>query len=577
MKIRGGEAVVKSLVENAVKTVYGLPGFDVLSIYDSLRDESRINHITVMHEINAAFMADAHGRLTGDPGVCLVTAGPGATNAITGIAQAYTEASPVVQITGHPSTKKKTQPNHCVDDWEFLLKIHTPLTKWSARIEKVEDIPPTLNKAFSVAKSGRPGPVHLEVPRDILEGSGRVGEFRASPNADSPDSTSSVDRVAELLRSASRPLIVVGRGVLREFCSDGVVKLARSLGAVILTLQSSMSALPYTCPLYVGYDLGMHTSINSVIEESDVILTLGFDIGERLTCFTEENCALIHVHHDASTRPPDEMTTQRLHPAVDVKASLKDFVSSLEGKIRRKHASAGSIEEEVSDIKKKIRDDIAKSIAWGKSPLHPGEISTELRRALDDDAIVTIDVGSSAEWMTLCYRANTSNTILKSGRYGSMGFALPAAIAAKINFPERQVVAVIGDGGFLMSYMDLSTIVKYNLEIVIVVESNQHYGLIWQLQRSRYRGRTFATELATPKLAELARAFGIAGWKVETPQGLRSALEEAVNLKGPVLLDVDTEYKFPPYLQTRTRRYVWRLKRIRDGVRTRATSRRKGT
>ena len=573
MRVSGGEAVVRSLVEHKVKTVYGLPGSHVLDIYNFLRDERRINHILAMHEVNAAFMADAHGRLTGEPGVCVVTAGPGATNAVTGVAQAYTEASPVVQITGHSSTRKKIQPDHSVDDWEFLLKIYQPLTKWTMRIERVEDIPSILNKAFTLATSGRPGPVHLEVPKDILASSGEVGEFSVCSKAESPDITPSVKRVAEILKSATSTMIAVGRGVLREFCSDEVVKLAKSLGAVILTLPSSISAIPYQCPLYLGYDLAgygkrwmVHPLINSVIKKADVVLTLGFDVGERLNYFREKDGKLIHVHHDASTIDPDEVVTQKPKPIIHVEASIKDFVTSLEKEIRGKHTGVGTIEKRISDIKKKIRDDIAKSIRWGKKPIHPGEISTELRRILADDAIVTLDVGNNSEWMKICYRAKRSNTILTPGRYSSMGFSLPAAIAAKINFPEKQVVAVTGDGGFLASYMDFPTMVKYRLGIVVIVESNRRYGMIWHMQRAKYRGRTFATEIEIPNFAEYARAFGATGIEVRDPNYLKKALEEAVNVKGPVLVDIDTEHKFPPYLPTRTMRYLRNIKYFWDGI-----------
>jgi acetolactate synthase-1/2/3 large subunit len=568
MKISGGETVVRSLVENDVKTVYGLLGNDILKIFDFLRSENRIKNIMAMHEINAAFMADAHGRLTGEPGVCVVIGGPGATNAVTGIAQAYTEASPVVQITGHSSTNEKIQPYQSVDDLDFLLKIYQPLTKWSTRIEKVEDIPQILNKAFTVAKSGRPGPVHVEIPTDVLECSGKVREFKVDLKVSTPGISSQLEKAAEILNSASNPIIVVGRGVLREFCSDEVIKLAKSLGAVILTLPSALDAIPYECPLYLGYDVGMHAKINSIIDEADAILTIGLDIGERFTYLKKENCALIHVHHDAPSLTLDDSVTSKLNRIINIQAKLKDFVISLEKRIKRKDVGIGTTEERVFNIKKKIQDEIAKCVSWGKSPIHPGEIGAVLRRILDDDAIITLDLGNNSEWMELCYRAKKSNTILKPGRYGSMGFSLPAAIAAKINFPEKQVVAVVGDGGFLMSYMDFPTIVKYNLGIVVIVENNQSYGLIWKLQTAKYKGRTFATELENPKFAELAQSFGAVGLKVKTLKDLKTTLEEAVNLRKPVLVDIDTAYDIPHYFQTRTMRYLWKIKRLKDRILT---------
>jgi acetolactate synthase-1/2/3 large subunit len=202
-------------------------------------------------------MADAQGRLTGKPGVCIVTAGPGATNAVTGIAQAYAEASPVIQITGHSSTHEKMQPGHGVDDYEFLLKIYQPITKWSTRIKKVEDIPKILDKAFTLASSGRPGPVHIEIPYDILASRGRVESSKPCSKNESrnalacSDIAASAKSVAEILKSATYPMVALGRGVLREFCSDKVIEIAKKLGAPIITVPSATGAIPYECPLYL--------------------------------------------------------------------------------------------------------------------------------------------------------------------------------------------------------------------------------------------------------------------------------------------------------------------------------------
>jgi acetolactate synthase-1/2/3 large subunit len=569
VKISGGGTVVKSLVWHKVETVYGLPGSHILEIYDWLRAEKRINNVLTMHEINAAFMADAHGRLTGQPGVCIVTAGPGATNAVTGIAQAYAEASPVVLITGGPNGREKIRHDHTVDDLDFLLKIYRPLTKWSVRIERLKDIPSILDKAFNVATSGRPGPVHLEIPTSVLLSSGYMSEFGVDTKTVAPDITSSVKRVTEILQSAADPIIAVGKGVQREFCSEEVTRLSEVLCAPILTLPSSISAVPYDFPLYLGYDLAgdgsrwmVHPSINSLIKEADVILSLGFDVEERLFYFRENKGTLIQVHRDPSTTGDDEAACSR-ESVVDVEASVKEFVKLLETEVKERHIRPKVVEKRISDIKKKIREDIAASIEWGAKPIHPGEISTELRRILDDDAIVTLDVGDTSEWAKVCCRARTSNTILASGRYCSMGFALPAAIAAKINFPDKQVVAVTGDGGFLMSYMDFPTLVKYKLGIIVIVGNNQRYGMIWNMQRAKYRGRTFATEIQVPDLAEYARTFGASGFKVKDPKDLKNTLEEAINTKGPVLVDVDTAYNVLSYMPTKVARYLRNVKYLR--------------
>jgi len=563
MKVSGGEAVVRSLVDQKVKTIYGIPGSHILSIYNSLRQESRINHILAMHEVNAAFMADAHGRLTGEPGLCLVTAGAGATNALTGIAQAYVAASPVVQIAGHSSLSEKAQLGSSVYDWDYLMKVYQPLTKCCIQIQRVEDIPQVLNRAFSLATADRPGPVHVEIPKDVLMSSGKDVSFSVNTFgfAKSQYSVPHVQRVAEALESAAHPLIAVGKGVLREFCSDDVIRLAKIVCAPILTLPSALSAIPYKSPLYLGYDLVgyghknerwlVHPLISSIVKEADLILTLGFEWGERLTCFKGKSNRTVHIHHDISATDYNNITSK---PLVDVTGSIKSFITSLLKEIKKKQHETQAMADRISKIKRTIHEDVAKSVKWGKTPIHPGEISTQLRHILDDDAIVTLDTGSSVPWTKICYKAEKSNTILAPGDYTAMGFALPAAIAAKINFPERQVVAVTGDGGFLMSYMDFPTLVKYGLRVVVIVENNQQYGLICNMQRQMYKGQTFATEIKTPDLAEYARACGATGLTVKASTDLKDVLEEAVNASGPVLVSVDTEYKFPFYLPTRIAR-----------------------
>jgi len=551
MEVSGGKAVVQSLVEHEVQTVYGLPGSHILEIYDALQDEVRINHILTLHELNAAFMADAHGRLTGKPGVCIVTAGPGATNAVTGIAQAYSEASPVVQITGHCDSNRKIWPFHGVDDWSFLMKIYQPITKWSVQIKRIEDISQILSKAFKIATSGRPGPVHVEIPRDILSSSGMIKKFKVSTQIESPKYTSSVKMVAKILNSASNPLIAVGKGVLREFCSDEVMKFAEITGIPIITLWWAKSAIPYQHPLCLGYDLdwNVHPQIKSFIEKTDIILTIGLDAGERLTNFNEKDNRLIHIHQDITLVPNEEISFLKPKPLIDIATNIKNFIKLLQKEIKPNHEKIKIMEKKVSTIKRKIEKDIAKSIIWGSTPLHPGEISTEIRRVLNDDAIVTLDVANSAIWMNRCFRAQTPNTILTPGRYGSMGFPLPAAIAAKINFPRRQVVAVVGDGAFLMTAMDFHTAIKYKLGIVVIVMNDRQYGVIWQLQNLLYGGRTFATETESPNFAEYARICGAIGIKVRDPKDLRDALEKAINARSPVIVDIDTEYKFPFYRQ----------------------------
>jgi len=562
MRIDGGEAVVRSLIRHKVETVYGLPGTHVLGVYEALRNESRIRHVSAMHEINAAFMADAQARLTGLPGVCILTAGPGATNAVTAIAQAYTDASPVVQITGHCGNNEKIQPTHGVDDWDFLLKIYSLITKWSVQIRRAEDIAPILDKAFKLASSGRPGPVHVEIPTDVLSSSVKSQDF---PIVDS-DIHQEIDEapvkeIAQTLISSDRPLIAVGKGVLREFCSKDVMELAQAIDAPIV-VQDAVSAIPYDFPLYVGYDwVGWHPQIDSLIKEADATITLGLDLRERLVFSEVKHHRLVHVHSDTLTNREEELDVSVSRPLVDLVASVKKTVRLLLKLVPHRRSVQSNAEKRASEIKRKIRDDVSSCIEWGRKPLHPGEVGAQLRRVLKDNAIVTLDVGDSSWWMNACFRAREPNTVLVPGRYGSMGFALPAAVAAKLTFPERDVVAVTGDGGFLMSCMDFPTAVKCKLAIKVIIVSNGHYGTIWRLQKNRY-GSTLATEIQVPDFAQYTESFGAQGFSVDDHAKLGKVLEEAISLRGPVIVGVHTNHEFPLYRPGRLARSILRHRSI---------------
>jgi len=558
MRVSGGEAVVKTLINCDVAIVYGLPGTHVLDIYEALRNESQIKHVLTMHEINAAFMADAQGRLTGRPGVCLFTGGPGATNAVTAIAQAHAEASPVVQITGHCGTNEKIQPPLGVDDWNFLLKIYSPITKWSVQINRVEEIAPTLTKAFETASSGRPGPVHVEIPQDILHQSVEFqNPIKTASGIEHATDEKTIGKVADALTSAKRPVVIVGNGVLREFCWEDVMKLAQIIDAPIVTAPfHAVSAIPHDFPLFVGYDWGFtpHPLIDLLVGESDVVITFGLDLRERLTCIKVRDHAVIHVHNDVAPLDGEESIISAFRPLIDVSGSVKQTLKLLLSTITPERSVERNTQERVLNIRKKIKDDVSSSIKWGRKPMHPGEVSAQLRRVLGDDTIITLDVGQSSHWMNTVYTARKSNTVLAPGRYASMGFALPAAIAAKFTFPEREVVAVMGDGGFLMSCMDFPTVVKHRLAIKVIVMSDRHYGAIWRSQKELYKGHTFATDIQVPDFERYAESFGARGFSVDDPGELTKVLEEALSLDEPVIISVHTDHDFPIYIPGRMRR-----------------------
>ena len=544
-KKTAGQAVVDALVNEKVEMVFGLLGSHILAISDALLDTESIRFLSVKHENNAALMADMYGRLTHRPGVCLVTAGPGATNSLTGVAQAYAAASPLVHISGTVPRHAKKGIFHGLDHPGFLHKIFGEVTKWSAFVEKAEDIPKILAKAFSIATSGRPGPVHVELPVDLLkEEPVEMGSYESEPRRRMVPDASLVDEVTELLLGARNPVICAGKGVRALSANAELAALASAIGAPVVFPYDASGVLPAAHRLCAGAFNGFlpHPLPRELIKECDVLLVIGMRTGtssaEMLDAWAPQNYVFLAPddgNHDASTAS--------VSAVVDTKATLKELIARIE---TREKPTNGEIERRIAEAKDALRRALDEEVEAyrGHRPLHFGLVVKELLPVLDDDAVIVSDVGNHGVWTAKWLEFHGTQTLISPGSWGAMGFALPGAIAAKLVHPEKQVVGITGDGAFLMSYSDFGTALEVGANVVIVILNDSRHGMIHHLQMQEF-GRTFSTELLSPDFAKFAESFGAVGIRVEDDSELRSAFRKALTANSPVIVDVVSGHDFP--------------------------------
>lgn len=521
-----------------------------MPIYDALYHESSIKVIAVKHEENAAVMADVYGRLTGEPGVCIVTAGPGATNSVTGVAQAFAVSSPMVHISG--AVSESGEAFHGIgDDPRSLQKIFHHVSKWSVRIESVRKIQPVLKRAFEVSLDGRKGPTHVEMPLHIQNAEGELRQLKLV-NRQTWPSSKQFSRACTIIAGARRPLIFAGEEVLRHSASDELLVLAETINAPVVVSDYSIDVFPHDHSLYIGYLPGNYDGpywnpvVRLALQESDLLLL----VGAKLT--TVETSIVLSASPknliSVASHPSHSDQTRRMQVELvgDIRQSLRRLCKTV------RSVSVQAPEHPLISLLRQHRQAIARAFEQIVSdnreakPIHPGLVASTVRKIARKEAIVATDVGSHAIWMRDYFHAHEPNTYLEPGNYGSMGFAFPAAVAAKIIKPDRQVIAVTGDGGFLMSLMDLPTVIENDINIALVVMNDSKYGMIWQMQEDQYHGRHLAVDLGQSDFAALARNFGAQGIRVEDPEDLVSAIEEALSSNKATVVDVVTDYR-PDY------------------------------
>jgi acetolactate synthase-1/2/3 large subunit len=528
--MKAADLIVQCLENEQVRYVFGLPGEEILDILDSFLD-SRITFVPTRHEQGAAFMADAYGRLTGRPGVCLSTLGPGATNLATGVADANLDRAPLVAITGQAGRDRIHKESHQrVDIVEHLR----PLTKWNTRIETAAVIPEVIRKAFKLAESEKPGACHIEVPEDIareaIDGTPLSTERARRP---SPD-RQALETAARLIETASFPLIFAGNGVIRGRASDELRRFARAHGIPVAHTFMAKGSMPYDddlCLLSVG--LQARDYISCGFDKADLIIAVGYDPVEYAPKFWNPDRKKSIVHIDFTPAEVDSF----YQPAVEVVADVREAIELLGGLVKGQKDPTP-----YHTLRRYILAELEEGADDDTFPLKPQRILRDLRASMGREDILISDVGTHKLWIARTFPAYEPNTVLISNGYAAMGFALPAAIAAKLVHPERKVVAVSGDGGFLMNCQELETACRLGLPIVNVIFRDGGYNLI-QWKQQTHLGRESGVKFGNPDFVALAAAFGAKGYRVDSARALGPILAQALAHPGPSIVDVPVDYE----------------------------------
>jgi acetolactate synthase-1/2/3 large subunit len=531
--MKAAEMLVRCLENEGVRFVFGLPGEENLEVMDALLD-SPLRFIETRHEQGAAFMADVHGRLSGKAGVCLSTLGPGATNLLTGVVDAYLDRAPLVAITGQASLTRRHKESHQSID---VLSLFRPVTKWNASLPRAEVIPEAVRKAFKIAQAEKPGSTHLELPEDVAEE--RVPDesalrplFVQAPVMPEP-APAQIARAVRAVGGARRPLILAGNGVVRGRAHEAVREFARRLRIPVVHTFMAKGVLPDSDPLSL-YTIGlpMRDYASAVVEQADVVLALGYDFVEYAPCFWNPHRDKRIVHVDVSPAEVDEHYIVEVGVLGDLRLSLESIGAGLEP------CDPRWAEEARRRVLDGFEAELAGPPAW---PMRPQPLLRALRAALAPDDLVLCDVGAHKLWMARMFPCEAPNSCIISNGFAAMGIAVPGAIAAKLLFPERRVIAVAGDGGFLMNAQELETAVRLDLPFVVLVWRDGGYGVIRWKQLLRF-GRTSSVEFGNPDLGASAGSFGARGFRVTEPSELRPVLEEALGCGRLAVIDCPVDY-----------------------------------
>ena len=516
-----------------------------MDILDALADHGTVRHVTTRHEQGAAFMADVYGRLTGRAAVAMATLGPGATNLVTGIADAYLDHAPLVAITGQASSEKLHKEAHQVVD---IVRMLAPVTKWNTRVEQVAAIPEIVRRAFRTATLEKPGPTHIELPENLAA---MVVDVDAVPlipgRAYFPEPTDeAIDHAADLIAHSERPIILAGNGVLRRRAAAELRALARGLHVPVAATFMGKGAIDDRSHLsLMAVGLQARDHVASGFDRADLVICVGYDIVEYAPSSWNPGGGKRIVHIDTQPAEVDAAYQPEIELIGDIDGTLARLLSRVEPhgiggrSAAERHASREILVH--ADLRTQLLDELLTHSVDDAWPITPQRAIADLRRALGPNDIVVSDVGAHKVWVARLYQAYEPNTVIISNGFAAMGIALPGAIAAKLVHPDRKVVALCGDGGFLMNSQELETAKRIGANICVVVWRDDGYGLIDWKQRNEF-GRPFAVEFGNPDFVAYARSFGIAGFRPSSAADLYPTLMKALAVDGPSLVEVPIDY-----------------------------------
>lgn len=538
MKYNGAELIVKLLERQGISLVTGIPGGANLPLYHALA-QSKIRHILARHEQGAGFIAQGMARSTGRAAVCLGTSGPGATNLLTAIADAKLDSIPLVAITGQvPRAMIGTDAFQEVDTFGLTL----PITKHNYLVRNAYDLLEVIPEAFELAESGRPGPVAVDIPRDVQTEEVCFDQWPEPIRPAYPDSTDegTLAQVAGRIREAKQPVLYVGGGIVASGASGILRTLAEKNNIPVTCTLMGLGSMPHDHPLFLGL-LGMHGArfTNMVLEEADLLLALGVRFDDRATGRACEFCSradIIHIdidHAEINKIKPSHISLVR-----DAGTALRDLLPLVDQKDRPDWQGRVS----------QLREAYPLFYNHNGNLRHPASLIHRLGGLINGKAIITTDVGQHQMWVAQLYPFSSPRTFLTSGGLGTMGFGLPAAIGAAQANPGRKVVCISGDGSFLMNIQELATLAEQELNITVIIMNNQHLGLVRQQQELFYEGRIFASKFERqPDFVSIAQGFGIQGFDLEKTDDPAGVLETALKIRGPVLINAPVDYEHNVY------------------------------
>lgn len=538
--MKGATIVIESLLSEGVNTVFGYPGGAIMPVYDALYDyKERLEHILVRHEQGAIHAAQGYARTSGEVGVCFATSGPGATNLITGLADAMIDSTPVVCITGQVAS-------HLLGTDAFqetdVIGISMPVTKWNIQVTRAEDITEAIARAFYIAKSGRPGPVLVDITKDAQFGEAgfnykkctSIRSYVPKPKLD----VNQLNAAAKLLNNAKKPYMLVGQGVLLSEAEDVLLAFAEKTGIPVASTLLGLGAFPADHPLYVGY-LGMHGNYapNLQTNECDVLLAVGMRFDDRVTGDVEryaKQAKVIHVDIDKAEINKIVQAEVGIHG--DARAALLELFNLVEEKEHHNWVQEFRLLE---DQEKNLI--MNEAVNPSTSELRMAEVVNMITEKDNGDMVVVTDVGQHQMVTSRYFRFNEKRSNVTSGGLGTMGFGLPAGIGAKLGAPHKKVVVVMGDGGYQMTIQELGTIMQFGVDVKLLVLNNNFLGMVRQWQQMFFDRRYSFTDIQNPDFIKIAAGYDISGAKVTERNELENAIDNWLNSDGAALLEVVVE------------------------------------
>ena len=525
------ELLVQCLENEGVEYIFGLPGEENLDILQALKTSS-IQFITTRHEQGAAFMADVYGRLTGKAGVCLSTLGPGATNLMTGVADANLDGAPLVAITGQVGTDRMHIESHQYLD---LVAMFAPVTKWNTQIVRPSNTPEIVRKAFKLAQSEKPGAVHIDLPENIAEMTATGHPLPPKLAEKTFASFNSIEQAAKAISEAQNPLIMVGNGAIRAEASAALTKFATQLNIPVANTFMGKGVIPYTHPLALwSIGLQQRDHISCAFDHTDLVIAIGYDLIEYSPKKWNPQGKIPVVH--ISMTPAE--TDSSYIPLAEVVGDISDSLEEILQRVNRQGKPASY----ALQLRDDIRADYEEYAQDDGFPIKPQKIIYDLRQVMGPEDIVISDVGAHKMWMARHYHCDRPNTCLISNGFAAMGIAIPGGIAAKLVHPDRQVIAVTGDGGFMMNCQELETALRLKTPFVTLIFNDGGYGLIEWKQYNHF-GESNFVHFGNPDFVKFAESMGLKGYRVTSALDLIPTLKIALEQEIPAVIDCPVDYR----------------------------------